>query len=80
MQTFEEIKAKLTRDISALEKVQTVGRMAQAERTFKEQLIGQHCYEAEKSLKPGDIVALKEILGIQENEWRAYKVKLTHSL
>ena len=80
MQTFEEIKARLTRDLSALEKMQVVGRMAQIERTFKEQLIGQHCYEAEKSLKPGDLVALKETLGIKENEWRAYKVKLMHSL
>ena len=80
MQTFEDIRAKLAKDLSALEKMQAVGRMARAEREFKEQLIGQHCFEAERSLKPGDLVALKETLGIKDNEWRAYKVRLTHML
>jgi hypothetical protein len=80
MQTFEDLKAKLARDFSDLEKMQAGGRMAQVERAFKEQLIGQHCYEAEKSLNPGDLVVLKQTLGIKENEWLAYKGKLTHSL
>lgn len=80
MQTYQAIKAQLMKDLSELQQLPTQGRMAQAEREFKEELIGQHCYEAEKSLNLSDLLLLKKTLGLDERAWRAYKCKLTHSL
>jgi hypothetical protein len=80
MRTYETIKAQLMKDFSELQQLPVQGRMAQAERAFKEELIGQHCYDAEKSLDLDDLLLLKETLGLDERAWRAYKGKLTHSL
>ena len=80
MQTYEVIKAQLMKDFSELQQLPVQGRMAQVERAFKEELIGQHCYDAERSLDLYDLLMLKETLGLNERAWRAYKCKLTHSL
>ncbi len=80
MQTYQAIKAQLMKDFAELQQLPTQGRMAQAERAFKEELIGQHCYEAERSLDLPDLLLLQETLGLDESAWRAYKCKLTHSL
>ena len=80
MPTYQAIKAQLMNDFAELQQLPTQGRMAQAERAFKEELIGQHCYEAERSLDLPDLLLLQETLGLDERAWRAYKCKLTHSL
>jgi len=79
VQTYQAIKAQLMKDFAELQQLPTQGRMAQAERAFKEELIGQHCYEAERSLDLPDLLLLQETLGLDERAWRAYKCKLTHS-
>ncbi len=79
MQTYQAIKAQLMKDFAELQQLPTQGRMAQAERAFKEELIGQHCYEAERSLDLPDLLLLQETLSLDERAWRAYKCKLTHS-
>ena len=80
MQTYQAIKAQLMKDFAELQQLPAQGRMAQAERAFKEELIGQHCYEAERSLDLPDLLLLQETLGLDERAWRAFKCKLTHSL
>ncbi len=82
MNTYEAIKAQLVKDFSELQQQQlpAQGRMAQVERAFKEELIGQHCYDAERSLAPSELLRLKKTLGLDERAWRAYKCKLTNSL
>ena len=80
MNTYEALKAQLVKDFSELQQLPVRGRMAQVERAFREELIGQHCYDAERSLDPSDLFMLKETLGLDERAWRAYKSKLTHSL
>ena len=80
MHTYEAIKAQFMKDFSELQQLPVQGRMAQVERAFKEELIGQHCYEAERSLDRSDLLLLKETLGLDERAWRTYKCKLTHSL
>jgi hypothetical protein len=80
MPTYQTIKVQLMKDFAELQQLTTQGRMAQAERAFKEELIGQHCYEAERSLDLADLLQLQETLGLDERAWRAYKCKLTHSL
>jgi hypothetical protein len=80
VQTYQAIKAQLMKDFSELQQLPVQGRMAQAERLYKEELIGQHCYDAEKSLDLPDLVLLKKTLGLDERAWRVYKCKLTHSL
>ena len=79
MQTYQAIKAQLMKDFAELQQLPAQGRMAQAERAFKEELIGQHCYEAERSLDLPDLLLLQETLSLDERAWRAYKCKLTHS-
>ena len=80
MPTYQTIKAQLMKDFAELQQLTTQGRMAQAERAFKEELIGQQCYEAERSLDLADLLLLQETLDLDERAWRAYKCKLTHSL
>ena len=78
--TYQAIKAQLMKDLAELQQLPTQGRLALAERTFKEELIGQHCYEAEQSLDLPDLLLLQKTLGLDEKAWRTYKAKLTHSL
>ncbi len=80
MNKYEAIKAQLVKDFSELQQLPVQGRMAQVERAFKEELIGQHCYDAERSLAPSELLRLKKTLGLDERAWRAYKCKLTNSL
>ena len=80
MPTYQAIKAQLMKDLAELQQLPTQGRLAQAERAFKEELIGQHCYEAERNLDLPDLLLLQKALGLDEQAWRAYKCKLTHSL
>src|SRR5690348_3414784 len=62
--TYQAIKAQLMKDLSELQQLPAQGRMAQAERAFKEELIGQHCYDAERSLDLPDLLLLKQTLGL----------------
>jgi hypothetical protein len=78
--TYQAIKAQLLKDLAELQQLPTQGRLALAERTFKEELIGQQCYEAERSLDLPDLLLLQKTLGLDEQAWRTYKAKLTHSL
>lgn len=78
--TYQVIKAQLMKDLAELQQLPTQGRMALAERAFKEELIGQQCYEAERSLDLPDLLLLQKTLGLDEKAWRTYKAKLTHSL
>ena len=80
MHTYEAIKAQLMNDFAELQQLPVQGSMAHIERAFKEELIGQHCYDAERSLALRDLLMLKETLGLDERAWRFYKCKLTHSL
>lgn len=80
MQTYEAIKAQLMKDFSELQKLPLQGKLAKVERVFKEELIGQHCHDAERILDLHDLLMLKETLGLDERAWRSYKCKITHSL
>ena len=59
MNTYEALKAQLVKDFSELQQLPVRGRMAQVERAFREELIGQHCYDAERSLDPSDLSCSK---------------------
>ena len=80
MHTYEAIKAQLMNDFAELQQLPVQGKMAKVEHAFKEELIGQHCYDAERSLDLHDLLMLKETLGLDEGAWRSYKCKLTQSL
>jgi hypothetical protein len=80
MHTYEAIKAQLMKDFTELQQLPVQGKLAHVERAFKEELIGQHCYDAERILDLHDLLMLKETLGLDERAWCSYKCKLTHSL
>jgi hypothetical protein len=42
----------------------------------KEQEIGQHCCQSEESHSNPDLTLLKEALGLDEQQWHAYKTKV----
>ena len=80
MQRYEAIKAQLMKNFAELQQLPVQGKMAHVEHAFKEALIGQHCYDAERLLDLHDLLMLKEMLGLDERAWRSYKCKLTQSL
>jgi hypothetical protein len=45
-------------------------------RSMKEQEISQHCYEAGEDLNDHELASLKQALGRNEEQWRAYQSKV----
>ncbi len=75
MKTFEELKAVLTQELLALERLAEIWPSTIEKRHVKEQEIGRHCYEAEEDLSPLELNTLKRTLGISDTRWRVYKAK-----
>ena len=75
MKTFEELKAVLTQDLLALERLARNWSGTIEQRDVKEQEVGRHCYEAEEDLSPLELNILKRVLGITDTKWRVYKAK-----
>ncbi len=75
MKTFEELKAVLTQELLALERLAEIWPSTIQQRHVKEQEIGRHCYEAEEDLSPLELNLLKRTLGITDTRWGVYKAK-----
>ncbi len=75
MKTFEELKAVLTQELLALERLAEIWPSTIEKRHVKEQEIGRYCYEAEEDLSPLELNTLKRTLGITDTRWRVYKAK-----
>ena len=46
-------------------------------RIVKEEHLGRCCYLAEEFLTPSDLHMLKQQIGLDERQWRFYKVKVS---
>jgi hypothetical protein len=47
------------------------------DRVIKEEHLGRCCYLAEEFLEPGDLRMLKAAVGIDDQEWRKFKLKIS---
>ena len=76
MQTLDEWKAILTTDLLTLRRLQGGDALSRMKRIMKEQEIGQHCCQAGESLSDADLCLLKQALGLDEEVWQSFKVKV----
>ncbi len=75
VKTFDELKTLLTQDLVELKHFQGMLPATVRSRHLKEQEIGRHCYQAEEELNKVDLDTLKQMLGIDDTQWRRYKTK-----
>jgi hypothetical protein len=76
MQTLNEWETVLVKDFLELKHLGGQDAVARMRRSMKEQEIGQHCCQAGESLSDADLTSLKEALGLNEQQWHAYKSKV----
>jgi hypothetical protein len=76
MRTLEQWKALLSKDLFELRRLTGQDEVTRVRRSMKEQEIGQHCYEAGEGLNDQELASLKQALGLDEEQWRAYRSKV----
>ena len=78
MNTFDALQALLSRDLHELHQIQKRGwRILPMARIVKEEHLGRCCYLAEEFLSSTDLRALKLEVGLDEQQWRSYKEKVS---
>jgi hypothetical protein len=83
MKTLEELKAAIQTNLLELETLEQnpwlQTKYALGEKAvLREKDIGRLCYEAEETLSAGDLLRLKQALGIDKHQWRLYKARFVH--
>ena len=76
MYTLDEWKTVLAKDFLELKHLEGQDASTRMRRSLKEQEIGQHCCQAGESLSDPDLTVLKAALGLDEQQWHAYKSKV----
>jgi len=78
MNTFETLQALLSHDLRELRQIRQRGwRVLPMTRVVKEEHLGRCCYLAEEFLSSTDLRALKLEVGLDEQQWRSYKEKVS---
>jgi hypothetical protein len=78
MNTFDNLQALFVQDLRELHELQKRGwRIMPMSRVVKEEHLGRCCYLAEEFLSAEDLCELKQELGLDEQQWRSYKAKLS---
>ena len=78
MNAFEMFQALFAADLRELHRLRQRGWFVlPIARTVKEEHLGRCCYLAEEFLAPADLCALKQEVGLDERQWRAYKAKVS---
>jgi hypothetical protein len=78
MNTFDSLQALFIHDLQELYQLQKRGwRVLPTTRVVKEEHLGRCCFLAEEFLSSDELCVLKRDLGLDEQEWRTYKEKLT---
>jgi hypothetical protein len=76
--TFDTLHALVLQDLQDLHEIQKRGWFVlPMTRLVKEEHIGRCCYLAEEFLEPAELQVLKNKLGFDEQQWHAYKLKIT---
>lgn len=76
-QTLDEWKTVLAKDFLALKRLERSDAASRMRYAMKAQEIGQHCCQAGESLADTELSLLKQRLGLDEHQWRAYKSKVS---
>ena len=77
MTVLEQLQNQLEDDLQALQQLKKHGWLVwPMSRIVKEEHAGRCCYLAEEFLSKEDLRRLKEKLGINEQQWRRFKVKI----
>jgi len=78
MNTFDSLQALFLHDLQELHQLRKRGwRALSMTRVVKEEHLGRCCYLAEEFLSSEDLCTLKQDLELDEEQWYAYKAKLT---
>ena len=78
MNTFDSLQALFLHDLQELHQLRKRGwRALSMTRVVKEEHLGRCCYLAEEFLSSEDLCTLKQDLELDEEQWCAYKTKLT---
>jgi hypothetical protein len=78
MNTFDSLKALFLSDLQELHQLRKRGwRVLPMTRVVKEEHLGRCCYLAEEFLSSEDLCILKQNLNLDEQQWHAYKEKLS---
>ncbi len=78
METFDTLQALFSRDLSELRQLRKRGwHILPTTRSVKEEHLGRCCYLAEEFLSSADLRSLKQQFGLDEQEWQAYKAKIS---
>lgn len=80
MSTLETLQTRFLQDLQELRQLQKRGWLVlPMTRLVKEEHLGRCCFMAEEFLTPTDLKALKKAVGLNEQQWRAYKTKVSGS-
>jgi len=75
---FDVLQTMFHDDLLELHRLQKRGwRVLPMTRIVKEEHLGRCCYLAEEFLDSADLSVLKNLLGVDEHCWRAYKARIS---
>ncbi|GAC1614216.1 MAG: hypothetical protein NVS4B9_02200 [Ktedonobacteraceae bacterium] len=78
MNSFDTLQVLFSQDISELQQLQKRRWFyLSTTRVVKEQHLGRCCYFAEEFLSSTELCAFKKAVGLNEQQWRAYKAKVS---
>ena len=78
MNTFVTLQTLFLHDLQELHQLRKRGwRILPMTRVVKEEHLGRCCYLAEEFLNSADLHILKQQVGLDERQWRAYKTKIS---
>ena len=78
MSSLEQLQSLIGTDLHALHQLyQRRWFVWPMDRVVKEEHLGRCCYLAEEMLTTSDLHALKAALGLNEQEWRRFKLKIS---
>ena len=80
MSTLETLQTSFLQDLQELRQLQKRGwRVLPMTRLVKEEHLGRCCFIAEEFLTSTELKTLKNRVGLDEKQWRAYKTKISGS-
>ncbi len=78
MNNFDSLRTLFLHDLQELHQLRKRGwRILPTTRDVKEEHLGRCCFLAEEFLSAEDLRLLKQYLKLDEQQWRAYKEKLS---
>ena len=80
MNTLETLQTSFLQDLQELRQLQKRGWLVlPMTRVVKEEHLGRCCFIAEEFLTSTELKILKNRVGLDEKQWRAYKTKISGS-